>query len=301
MAHTINSVFKSALAFYIAVILVGCTPTAMRQSTLAPKPVGHIANPASENCVNHGGTLAIYKRGDGGEYGVCLFEDNRQCEEWAMFRGECPIGGLKITGYLTSAARYCAITGGKYRVTGNSNTGQEQGTCMFKNGQTCDVWAYFAGKCSPNTKAGQSSYDNPFAYCAAVGTIDSPDGRYNGARIPDSIVQGMIRQGIVPADAPQAFKRNAVWRCMHHSVWVCHFGANIPCLEKADRSQVPTSAMADYCKTNPAADNIPAAVTGRATVYEWGCKRGKPQVARQLFKSDPQGYLAKFWYKLSPK
>ena len=93
----------------------------------------------------------------------------------------------------------------------------------------------------------------------------------------------MIRQEIVPADVPRAFQRNAVWCCTHNRVWVCHFGANIPCLEKADMSQVPTSAMEDYCKTNPATDNIPAAVTGRATVYEWGCKRGKPQVIKQAF------------------
>jgi predicted metal-dependent phosphoesterase TrpH len=35
---------------------------------------------------------------DGGEYGICVFEDNRQCEEWALFRGECPAGGRKATG-----------------------------------------------------------------------------------------------------------------------------------------------------------------------------------------------------------
>ena len=301
MFHAIYRVIKLVLAFCISVILVSCTSTTMQEPTLAPKPAGRIANPASVNCVKHGGKLAIHKRGDGGEYGVCLFEDNRQCEEWAMFRGECPIGGIKITGYLTSAARYCAITGGKYPVTGNNDASQEQGTCTFKNGRICDVWQYFAGKCGPNTKTGQLSYSDPFAYCAAVGTVDSPDGRYNGSRMPDSIVQGMIRQGIVSADAPKDFQRNAVWRCMHNSVWVCHFGANIPCLEKADTSRVPTTAMKDYCKAHPVADNIPAAVTGRATVYEWECKHGKPEVVKQLFKSDPQGYLAEFWYKLSPR
>lgn len=273
----------------------------MPQPTPTQKPAGQIANPASENCAKQGGTLAIQKRGDGGEYGVCMFEDNRQCEEWAMLRGECPVGGIKITGYVTPAAQYCAITGGEYQVTGNSSTDQEQGTCTFKNGQTCDAWDYFAGNCNPNTEAGQSSYNDPFAYCAAVGTIDTPDGRYNGAKMPDSIIQGMIRQGIVSADAPLEFQQNAVWRCMNNSVWVCHFGANLPCLEKADMAQVPTSGMEDYCKTNTTADSIPAAVTGRATVYEWGCKDGKPEVVKQLFKSDPQGYLADFWYELTPK
>jgi hypothetical protein len=149
-----------------------------------------------------------------------------------------------------------------------------------------------------NAEAGQSSYNDPFAYCAAVGTIDTPDARYIGPKMPDSVIQAMIQQGIVSADAPLAFQQNAVWRCMNNSVWVCHFGANLPCLEKADMTQVPTSGMEDYCKMNPAADTIPAAVTGRATVYEWACKDGKPEVVKQLFKSDPQGYLADFWYEL---
>ena len=57
-----------------------------------------IANPASVNCINKGGKLSIQKGVDGGEYGICIFEDNSQCEEWALFRGECTPGGKKVTG-----------------------------------------------------------------------------------------------------------------------------------------------------------------------------------------------------------
>jgi putative hemolysin len=301
MFHTIFRVVKLVLAFCITTTLVGCASTTMPQPAPAPKTAGQMANPASEKCFKQGGTLAIQKRGDGGEYGVCMFEDNRQCEEWAMLRGECPVGGVRITGYLTLAAQYCAITGGKYQVTGNSNTDQEQGTCTFKNGQTCDAGDYFAGKCNPNSGTGQLSYNDPFAYCTAVGTIDTPDGRYKGDKMPASIIHGMIQQGIVSADAPQEIQQNAVWRCMNNRVWVCHFGANLPCLEKADTAQAPTAEIEEYCKKNPTADSIPAFVTGRATVYEWRCKGGKAEVVKQLFKIDPQGYLADFWYELTPK
>jgi hypothetical protein len=145
----------------------------------------------------------------------------------------------------------------------------------------------------------QPLYDDPFAYCAAVGTIDTPNEQYNGPKMPDSIVESMIEQGIVSADAPLEFQQNAVWRCMNNSLWVCHFGANLPCLEKADMSQAPTSEMEDFCTTSPTADSIPAAVTGRATVYEWKCNAGKPEVVQQVFQVDPQGYLADFWYELS--
>src|ERR1700722_6969644 len=81
-----------------------------------------IANPASQNCVARGGILRIENRPDGGQYGVCLFEDNRQCEEGALFRGACPLGGLRVTVYITAAARYCAIPGGRCTVITNSGT-----------------------------------------------------------------------------------------------------------------------------------------------------------------------------------
>jgi len=71
-----------------------------------------------------------------------------------MLRSDCPVGGIKVTGYVTPAARYCAITGGIYKITANSNTDREQGTCTFQNGRTCDVWEYFAGKCNPGSEAG---------------------------------------------------------------------------------------------------------------------------------------------------
>jgi putative hemolysin len=113
-----------------------------------PQIGAQIANPASVHCTKQGGTLVIQKRGDGGEYGVCLFEDNRQCEEWALLNGECPVGGLKITGYVTPAAQYCAITGGTYDIAGNSGTPEETGTCTFKNGKSCDAGEYYNGQCA---------------------------------------------------------------------------------------------------------------------------------------------------------
>jgi putative hemolysin len=125
-----------------------CTGAAVPPSSTLQSTGAQTANPASENCIKPGGTLTIQTRGDGGQYGVCMFEDNRQCEEWAMLRGECPVGGIKVTGYVTPAAQYCAITGGTYEVTGNPNTNNEQGICTFKNGQTCDAGAYYNGMCS---------------------------------------------------------------------------------------------------------------------------------------------------------
>lgn len=97
-----------------------------------------LENPASKNCIEKGGTLHILKRGDGAEYGVCFFEDNRQCEEWALLRGNCPVGGLKITGYTTPEAVYCAIIGGA--------VSSDQTSCTFA--KTCSVGDLYNGKCS---------------------------------------------------------------------------------------------------------------------------------------------------------
>jgi putative hemolysin len=106
-----------------------------------------LANPASQNCAKQGGTLTIERRPDGGQYGVCVFTDNYQCEEWALFRGDCPKNGLRVTGYVTPAGRYCAITGGRYTVVTESPAG-ETGVCSLPGGKTCGAAAYYAGTCS---------------------------------------------------------------------------------------------------------------------------------------------------------
>jgi putative hemolysin len=108
-----------------------------------------LANPASENCIAKGGELRIETAGNGGQYGLCLFEDNRQCEEWALLRGTCPVGGRKVTGYVTPQARYCAIRGGDYAVTSEQTaTTPEQGACTLPGEPICDALALYEGRCS---------------------------------------------------------------------------------------------------------------------------------------------------------
>jgi hypothetical protein len=108
-----------------------------------------LANPASEHCIAEGGELRIETAGDGGQYGVCRFEDNRQCEEWALLRGACPAGGIRVTGYVTPQARYCAIRGGAYVVTREQTaTSPEEGSCALPGAPACDALALYEGRCS---------------------------------------------------------------------------------------------------------------------------------------------------------
>jgi putative hemolysin len=109
-------------------------------ATSNTSPVG-IANPASSNCVKNGGTVVIQKHDDGGEYGLCFFDDNRACEEWAMLRGDCPVGGRKTTGYDTIDQKYCAWVGG-------NTTAITDSKCTFKNGKVCGTKDFYEGKCS---------------------------------------------------------------------------------------------------------------------------------------------------------
>lgn len=47
-----------------------------------------LPNPASQNCLDKGGSLEIVKE-TAGEIGICKFNDGTQCEEWQFFRNEC--------------------------------------------------------------------------------------------------------------------------------------------------------------------------------------------------------------------
>ena len=53
------------------------------------KRVG-MANPASVFCKEKGGSLEIKTDENGGQFGICHLPDGTTCEEWALFRGECP-------------------------------------------------------------------------------------------------------------------------------------------------------------------------------------------------------------------
>ena len=153
MRKNYRYVILLATPFLVAAsLLAGCSGAGAPAAT--PTSPAQLANPASENCVKLGGSVSIQTRGDGGQYGVCLFDDNRQCEEWAMLNGDCPVGGIKVTGYVTPAAQYCAISGGTYAITGNSGQDDEVGTCTFKNGAVCDAGDFYNGKCSSTSSTG---------------------------------------------------------------------------------------------------------------------------------------------------
>lgn len=144
------------------------------------------------------------------------------------------------------------------------------------------------------------SFTDPFAYCIAVGTIDSPDARYTGEQIPASVIEGYKKAaGLEASTMPMdMFKKTTIWRCMDNQVYACNFGANLPCNSKANTDKTPTQAMSDYCQANPNSDFIPMSVTGHSTIYSWHCVKDTPELLDQIEKVDAAGYLAQIWYAI---
>ncbi|MCU0485944.1 MAG: DUF333 domain-containing protein [Anaerolineales bacterium] len=83
------------LAFMLPALLVSCT-AAQPEATTVPMPTdtlqADMPNPASVYCEQQGYTLEIRTNADGSQYGVCLFPDGSECDEWAYFRNECSLG-----------------------------------------------------------------------------------------------------------------------------------------------------------------------------------------------------------------
>lgn len=75
--------WRAALLITIALLVAACSGGDDNE--------GNLPNPASVYCEENGGKLEI-RTGDDGEYGVCVFPDGSECDEWAYFRGECEPG-----------------------------------------------------------------------------------------------------------------------------------------------------------------------------------------------------------------
>ncbi len=80
----------------LAALLSACFGVSQEVTPPAPEPaetplIG-MPNPASVNCIDQGGQLEMRTDASGGQFGVCIFADGSECEEWAFFRGECQPG-----------------------------------------------------------------------------------------------------------------------------------------------------------------------------------------------------------------
>ena len=78
----------------IEMVAAACSPTQDSSTAEANLP-----NPASVHCEQSSGKLDFRQDESGGIFGVCIFPDGSECEEWAYFRGDCqPLETVDLDG-----------------------------------------------------------------------------------------------------------------------------------------------------------------------------------------------------------
>jgi putative hemolysin len=146
---------KAALTLFVLIgglFLAACAAPATPAS---PAPQPNSPNPASVFCEAHGGTVEIRQEAAGGQYGMCVFPDKSECEEWAFYHEECqpgaamPMPGTNA-GIANPASAYCEGHGGTLEIRPDASGGLSGG-CVFSDQTQCEEWAYFRGECLPGT------------------------------------------------------------------------------------------------------------------------------------------------------
>ena len=125
------------------------------------------------------------------------------------------------------------------------------------------------------------------AYCAKVVNDD------NVNPIPKALVPEARRLFKLSDETIGEIQESTTFRCMSRKIWLCNYGANLPCGGKANVSRVSQGAI-DYCKESPGADLVPMAATGHDTIYTWKCIGRKPHIISSI-KVDHRGFIADIW------
>jgi hypothetical protein len=147
------------------------------------------------------------------------------------------------------------------------------------------------------------SFNDPQAYCRAVGTIDAPDSRFAGTGIPDWIRAAFFTpEQIADIKAGRQPDYGVAWRCVRGEVLACQ-NAQTPSCMKPDTDRTPTPAMRGFCRDDQGSSPvIPRVVTGteRMLAYDWVCRGPEPTIARET-PLDAQGFVAAAWRRVNPK
>lgn len=129
---------------------------------------------------------------------------------------------------------------------------------------------------------GQGGLADAAGYCRAVGNIDQPGSPYTGPKLPRWMPHAL--------SAEQAAPGQIDWRCMGGRVYACFDAGGSAHCGKADISRTPTPAMYQACRANPNASELPGAVVGSLTVFNWACRGRNPIIVQQHTRVDPRGY-----------
>ena len=141
----------------------------------------------------------------------------------------------------------------------------------------------------PPAPAATARHTDAQAYCRALGTIDAPDRRWAGSKLPHWIARRLQ----VADDAWVA------WRCADGRVLACVHGANRRCDAKARTSRRADATVRAYCHAHPDAGFVPSVVSGHDDAVWWRC-HGRRAQAWHVEPVDAQGYLVRDWQPVAP-
>ena len=154
------------------ILVAGCTQAPKGAEQIVPgttpsvtTPGSSLANPAAVFCKEKNYGYEIRRNPDGSEYGVCIFPDRTECEEWAFYQGRCPAVTTPVaitpqaispavtnpTTALANPSAVLCISKNYTYLTRKNPDGSEYGVCIFPGGKECDAWAYFRGECNETT------------------------------------------------------------------------------------------------------------------------------------------------------
>ena len=122
----------------------------------------------------------------------------------------------------------------------------------------------------------QPTFDDPIAYCRAVGNADAPDSTYTGPATPTVVLKTL---GL------SAATDQVHWRCSDQRVVACNAKNGSSC------NLTPTvDLMISYCSAHPDAKNLPA------PNGSWNCNGKRPSIpANQKWPVDARGFFPGAW------
>lgn len=78
-----------------AALILGACASAPAPVQTATPGAARTANPASLNCLQNNGRLEVHQT-PAGERADCILPSGKRCDEWEMFRGNCPTRTVNV-------------------------------------------------------------------------------------------------------------------------------------------------------------------------------------------------------------
>jgi hypothetical protein len=130
----------------------------------------------------------------------------------------------------------------------------------------------------------------PAEYCRQIGTDDALRA------VPLSLVPTVVGLFHLKAMPVKQVARSTYFRCADRHILLCTIGANLHCGKAETRRDLP--GVKAWCVEHAGSQNIPAYVTGHATIYQWHCDGLRPVASRSALSVDPRGFIAQNWKKV---